>query len=228
MNDSGPKRENPTYWIMGAGQFGSKAAERLRKKVPEAVLTVVDQDSQALERLEDPTLQKVCGEAVSYLDTHLKDQGEPDWVIPAVPIHVAFEWVRRRLDRMGRVEVFSVPSEVEKGLPNPKRGPDGQLFVSYADFRCPDHCTEPYHQCTWTGKPRKGLLYRDIQELVHEDFQSIVIRSRQLAPGVGGYRPEALKEALSEVTGSRGPVLFATACLCHGVIHAFRFISGGS
>lgn len=208
---------------MGAGEFGSRAAERLHKKRPEAVLTVVDEDSQTLERLEDPDLQKVCGEAVSYLDAHLKDQGGPDWVIPAVPIHVAFEWVRRRLDRMGRVEVFPVPSEVEKRLPNPKRGPDGQLFVSYADFRCPDHCTEPYHQCTWTGKPRKGLLYRDIQELVHEDFQSIVIRSHQLAPGVGGIRPEALHEALVKVTESAGPVLFATACLCHGVIHAFRF-----
>lgn len=222
MNDKPLTKQNPSYWIMGAGRFGSKAVEKLLKKRPQALVTVVDQSRAALDRLSALPVNAVCGDAVSYLDAHLKEAGGPGWIVPAVPVHVAFEWVRRRLARSGSVEVFPVPGEIEGMLPNPKRGPDGQLFVSFADFRCPDHCTEPYHLCTWTGKPRKGLLYRQIEEINYKHFRSIVIRSRQLAPGVGGYQPEVLTKALDEIIRIEGPVLFATACLCHGVVHAFR------
>ena len=209
---------------MGAGQFGAKAVEKLRRKYPEAVLTVVDQDQRALDRLGDFFTDRVHEEAVSYLDACLNRSNEPKWVIPAVPIHLAFEWIRRKLEQMGHIEIFDVPAEVVDRLPNPKRGIEGQIFVSYADFRCPDHCSEPYDVCTWTGKPRKGLLYKRLEELVYKNFRSVVIRSHQLAPGVGGYQPESLRKSLVEATESEGPVLYATACLCHGVIHAFRLV----
>ena len=38
-----------TVWIIGAGQFGEKAAVRLRLKYPEAAIVVVDQDRSALK-----------------------------------------------------------------------------------------------------------------------------------------------------------------------------------
>jgi hypothetical protein len=208
---------------MGAGQFGARAAERLRRKNPEAVITVVDQDLEALDRLGDVVIDRVHEEAVSYLDACLNRPNEPQWVIPAVPIHLAFEWVRCKLEKMGHIEIFNVPEEVKERLPNPKTGNEGQIFLSYADFRCPDHCTEPYDVCTWTGKPRKGLLYRRLEEIVYKDFRSVVIRSHQLAPGVGGYQPESLRTSLAEVVEGECPILYATACLCHGVMHAFRF-----
>jgi hypothetical protein len=217
------KRHN-SYWIIGAGEFGSRAVERLGKKYPEAALTVVDQNQKALDNLGGVPVERICTEGASYLEAHLNGQGSPDWIIPAVPIHLAFEWVCRKLAGEGQVEVEAVPDEIETLLPNPKRGMQGQLFVSYADFRCPDHCTEPYDICTWTGKPRKGLLYKTIEEIVHKDYKSIVIRSRQLAGGVGGYQPDALKRSLAEVSEAKTPVLYATACLCHGVIHALRFL----
>jgi hypothetical protein len=208
--------------IIGAGQFGRRAVKALSKKYPAVPLTVVDSNQRALDQVGDFLVERVCSEGASYLEQVLDEEPGPDWIIPAAPIHVAFEWVRRQVARTGPVEVISVPLEVEAMLPNPKRGPEGQLFVSYADFRCPEHCTEPYDLCTWTGKPRKGLLYRTAGEIVFEDFRSIVIRSHQLAPGVGGYQTEALRKSLDEVMEARSPVLYTTACLCHGVMHAFR------
>ncbi len=218
------KKKHRSYWIIGAGEFGTRAVEKLCKKYPEAWLSVVDQDQRALDSLEKFPIERICMEGASYLESRLNGQREPDWIIPAVPIHLAFEWVRRKLSLVGRIELEAVPQEIEKLLPNPKRGMEGQLYVSYADFRCPDHCTEPYDQCTWTGKPRRGLLYKRIEEIVYKDYMPIVMRSHQLASGVGGYEPQALKRSLAEVSKAKGPVLYATACLCHGVIHAFKLV----
>lgn len=216
------ENENHSYWIIGAGKVGARAVGRLYKKRHGASLTVVDHDAEALKRFNDFPVEKVCQEGASYLHMHLDGQDGPDWIIPAVPIHLAFEWVRLKLSATGRVEVFPVPDEIAKMLPNPTRGPDGRLFMSYADFRCPDHCNEPYHKCTFTGERRKGLLYKTAGEIRYKDFRSIVVQSEQLAPGVGGYRPEALREGLAEVLEGNGPVLYTTASLCHGVMHAFK------
>jgi threonine dehydrogenase-like Zn-dependent dehydrogenase len=216
------EKKDASYLIVGAGEFGARAVKTLNKKYPAAPLTVVDEDQGALDRLEDFVAETVCSEGASYLEQLLDKGPGPDWIIPAAPIHVAFEWIRAQLARTGSVEVIAVPVEVEAMLPNPKRGSEGQLFISYADFRCPEHCTEPYDLCTWTGKPRKGLLYRTVGEIVFEDYRSIVLRSRQLAPGVGGYQSEALRKSLDEVTQAPSPVLYTTACLCHGVMHAFK------
>jgi hypothetical protein len=217
------ENKNNSYWIIGAGKAGTRAVERIHKKRPGAAITVVDQDEVALARLGDFPISTVCQAGASFLDARMDGENQPDWIIPAVPIHLAFEWVRLKLSAGGRVEVSSVPQEIEKMLPNPKRGPQGQLFLSYADFRCPDHCNEPYHKCTFTGERRKGILYRKVGEINFKDFRSVVIHSEQLAPGVGGYQPQALKESLAEVSKDATPVLYTTASFCHGVMHALEF-----
>lgn len=216
------KKDESTYWIIGAGRFGSMAAERLHRKRPEARLIVVDENLEALRRLSHLLVERVCQEGASYLVGHLDKEASPEWIIPAVPIHLAFEWVRLKTSDRTPIEVVPVPSEIASALPNPVRGPEGQLYVSYADFPCPDHCMEPFEKCTVTGKPRKGLLYKALEEILYEDYISVVIRSHQLAPGVGGYKPEALKESLLKISQGKGLVLYSTACLCHGVVHAFK------
>ncbi len=216
-----------TFWIVGAGRFGARAAERLCKKRPGLSLTVIDQDAEALERVSHLPIERVCQEGASYLDAHLDTEEAPEWIVPAVPIHLAFEWVRLKMLDGGRMEIIPVPSDIEAMLPNPLRGADGQLFLSYADFVCPDNCTEPADMCTFTGKPRKGLLYKTLDEVSFRDFVSVVIRSHQLAPGVGGFRPQALKESLSRISKNKHPILFSTTCLCHGVMHAFKVKAQG-
>ena len=58
--------------------------------------------------------------------------------------------------------------------------------------------------------------------LISMGLKGIVIQSRQLAPGVGGYAPSELFEVLSLVRSAETPVLLSTACKCHGVINAFE------
>lgn len=207
-------------WIIGAGKFGVKAVKRLRKKHPEAHITVVDRDQNALNAVERFSVKIMCHEGAAYLDQNWDGKDLPDWIIPAVPIHLAFEWLRLRMTRESLFQEIPVPVEIEAMVPNPIRGREGQLFASYADCICPDNCTEPFDRCTFTGKPRKGLLYQTLERIIFEDFVSVVVRSRQLAPGVGGYTPAALNEALHKVASHQGHVLFSTACLCHGVMHA--------
>ena len=57
---------------MGAGQFGTKAVEKLLRKYPGAILTVVDQNQGALDRLGDFVVERVCEEAASFLDECLQ------------------------------------------------------------------------------------------------------------------------------------------------------------
>ncbi len=217
------KEEGSRFWVLGAGKFGTKAVERLLRKRPEAVITVIDKSAEALEDMRDLSAEKICQEGVDFLVHELQSKTAPDWIIPAVPVHLAFEWVCAKISAgQGKLEIVQVPYEVEAVLPNPIRGSEGQLFVSYADFVCPDNCKEPFDRCTFTGKPRKGLLYKRLEEISFDAFTSVVVRSRQLAPGVGGYRPRALEESLERVRGSNGRIFYGTACLCHGVMHAVK------
>jgi hypothetical protein len=211
-----------SFWIIGAGKFGTKALQKLIRRWPEAFFRVVDRNPKALKVLEQYPVDAVRGEGAAYLARHLDGSEDADWIVPAVPMHLAFEWVKIKMMEDRTVEIVAVPEEVERVLPNPVRGNEGQLFLSYADFVCPDNCSEPFDRCTFTGKPRKGLLYRDLENRVVKEFLPVIIRSRQLAPSVGGYQSKALWEALKKVKAHHGLLLFGTACFCHGVVHALR------
>ena len=117
---------------------------------------------------------------------------------------------------------MAVPEALIKALPNPILASTGQLFISIADFTCPENCPEPAEICTYTGKARPLILHEFLKSIQLKDLTSIVIRSHQLAPGVGGYRPEALFDALSQISEMQTPVLLSTACNCHGVMNAFN------
>jgi hypothetical protein len=211
-----------SFWIIGAGRFGKKAADRIARKYPKAILKVLDKNPQNYNAIKSSKIEFLHHEGASYLASQLDAEHSPDWIIPAIPIHLAMEWVRLKVMGNKSFNVIKVPTALETLLPNPIRGEQGQLFVSYADFMCPENCTEPFERCTFTGKPRKGFIYKDLKSVVFEDFRSVVIRSYQLAPGVGGYPPAALRQALDEVLACSGPVLLSTACFCHGVIHALE------
>ncbi|MGD8613081.1 MAG: potassium transporter, partial [Desulfobacterales bacterium] len=96
--------------------------------------------------------------------------------------------------------------------------------LSIADFKCPANCSEPDDICTHTGKPRPMILHEFLKSIQPKGFTSIVIRSHQLAPGVGGYTPAALFDALDQIKKMQSPVLLSTACSCHGVMNAFKSI----
>jgi hypothetical protein len=114
-----------------------------------------------------------------------------------------------------------IPEEVIMSLPNVFKGKMSEIYMSIADFICPDNCPEPEEFCTHTGKKRPFTLYKKLESIKYYNFRSVVVRSRQLSPGIGGYSPGALFHALDVIKDSTIPVLLSTACRCHGVMHAF-------
>jgi hypothetical protein len=213
-----------TVWIIGAGQFGEKAAVRLRLKYPEAAIIVVDQDRSALDRAEGVATAVEVGDGAVYLAEHLTVSEEPDWIVAAVPVHLAFEWLCKRLSPVYRVEKLTVPGTLTQKLGCVVKGEDGRVYTSLADFICPNNCPEPVDLCFVTGKPRPIDLYQELSTVDPLQMTPVIVVSRQLLPGVGGYRPGDLFDALRKVEACRGPVLLGTACQCHSVLDAFRLI----
>ena len=216
----------PRFLILGAGRFGSLALDRLRKRWPLSRIIMVDCCRPADFNLEVVGVRFISAEAVGYLAALAEPAAAADWIVPAVPVHVAGQWVRRRLAESGQVFPLAIPNAVVSLVPHPMHGKDGQLYVSNADFLCPDDCPEPEKICTVTGKPRPQVLHTLLAGLSIPGFTVVVVRSRQLAPGVGGYRPVDLQDAMDRVRAAPGPVLLATACKCHGVIEALDPRSG--
>ena len=60
-----------------------------------------------------------------------------------------------------------------------------------------------------------------IQGLPVANVKILVIRSFQLAAGVGGLRLRDLLSVLDKACTSKTPILLATACRCHAVINTF-------
>ena len=213
-----------TVWIIGAGQFGEKAALRLRLKYPEAAIIVVDQDRSALNRVEGVATTTVVGDGAVYLAEHLTVSEKPDWIVAAVPVHLAFEWLCKRLAPAYRIEKLEVPEILTQKLGCIFKGEGGRVYTSMADFICPNNCPEPADLCFVTGKPRPMDLYEELSTADPHQITPVIVRSRQLSPGVGGYRPGDLFDALRKVEACQGPALLGTACRCHSVLDAFRLI----
>ncbi len=221
FSDISPPRE---IRILGAGRFGRMAAERLKRRLPETLFHVTDSDVEKVRRISEEF--NIEGEAVeSILSLTMGRIPEDVWLIPAVPVHVGFEWLLHELNGVAEVKRITAPEGVEAQLPNPMRSPSGTLYASFATFICPDHCNEPAEICTHTGNARAGNLFEVFGRIRVPGFRVAVLRSWQLAPGVGGYPARSLHELLASVGTTAGKYLVATSCRCHGVLDALEWTS---
>ena len=161
-------------------------------------------------------------EGVAFLMDHLLEMSaDPSpWIVPALPLHLAFEWIVARIRKTGLVSTIPVPTNLVAQLPNAVVGPEGQAYVSNADFICPVNCSEPKDHCPATGQVKPCDLYELLGGIQIEDYRSVVVRSHQLAPGIGGYRGRQMEEALRTIQSRSGKVLLSTASKCHGGMHA--------
>jgi|GEM_PF-1098399 hypothetical protein len=197
-----PEISPKDIFIIGAGTFGKKALERLSAKYPTSHITIVDRSEEALSNLprnKGASFRTIKGDGVETIVQNEKIIQPDTWVIPAIPVHVASEWIVRKLRHKGyNLNPAPIPEDLQTKLPNPFtiEGRNDLLFVSIASFICPDNCPEPPEKCTHTGKPRPGNLYEMIANAVPEPWSALVFRSFQLAPGVGGYPASYLMEGL--------------------------------
>jgi hypothetical protein len=209
--------QDKAAWIMGGGRFGLKAVTALSRIYSPDKILVVDPHPDALATVNDQSVETLPADAVDFLVENLKPDHAPKWVVPAVPFHLAFKWLMEKLSDAARV--YPVPEAYAAGLPNPLAAPDGGYFASYADFTCPDDCPEPADRCTHTGLPRKGNLFQTATDIALPGHTILVLRSRQIAPGLGGYFPEDLFLLEKHAREAANPVIVVTACRCHGVVH---------
>jgi hypothetical protein len=211
-----------SYLIIGSGHFGSRAAEQLLKKNLRSKILVVDRNKAALKKASSLPVETVVSDGHAYLGRSLLEDKSFNYIIPAVPSHLAFEFILSRLEgfgaKRGRVPPLS-------GLPNPVKGKTGDLYTSVADFLCPEDCPGPSPHCTVTRRRREKPLYQILKNL-KGPFESKVIISQQLMPGVGGFRLKALLDLLEGVKKLRNSnplVLISTASSCHAVTSALIY-----
>jgi hypothetical protein len=202
------------------------AWQRLSERRPGASFCLVDQNPEKIGQLAGkPAVRAVRGAAILFLAETLAGASPPDWIVPAVPSHVVFEWLWRQRPAGSRWRRIPVPEVVGQALPFCRRGAAGELYLSLSNARCPDDCLEPAARCSLTGRKRLYNLYDYLENLALPDYTSLVMRSRQLAAGVGGYRSADLQQFRRQVHQASGKILISTSCRCHGVIHALEKLS---
>lgn len=205
--------------IIGAGHFGSRAAEILSHGTRPVV--VVEPDSERLREVANLPVWCVQEDGIEFLADKERQLDRKDYVVPAIPLHLAFEWLKRSLKESAAIKRVAVPGHISSLLPNTCPGSEGSLLVSYADFLCPDDCSEPDF-CTVTGEQRIPL-YDVLSHVEAMDFRVQVIRSQQLAPGLGGYRVGELMRLRQRVlTSENRKWLIGTSCRCHGILTGFE------
>ncbi|MBR9987116.1 MAG: potassium transporter [Desulfosarcina sp.] len=229
MHNNKDQRDLPVnatrFWILGAGRFGQIAVKRITRHIPHATLTVVDQKPFTMDGADIATIRE---DGIKWLNRTLVPNASVDLIIPAIPVHVAVDWLILNLNQSFDINPLSIQDSWLTRLPHAMRGKAGQAFVSHADFICPDDCPEPANVCTHTGKPRPMDLFRWLGKFDLDDVLPIVIRSHQLLPGVGGIYPADLMSALDIVCNhSHRPMMIATACRCHGVADFMRLKKKG-
>lgn len=202
--------------IIGGGYFGRLAIERLRSRVKMVV------DIRQPEDCDSSSVPWVIADGVRTLDPLLAQNPDLQWIVPAIPIHLLKEWLTHTLANHYSSEP-PLPQEALPLVPMIFAGRASQYYLSLAEFQCPDDCPEPANLCTSTGKPRGEDLHKRLAAVKLPGWKTCVLRSRQLAPGVGGLPRQELFTIRERIRREGGRWLLATSCRCHAVVDGVEF-----
>lgn len=208
-----------SYVIIGCGHLGGRAVEKLLRKIPDSRIIVVDKKKEASKKISHLPSETVICDGLLYLNKFFSEGRSANYIVPAVPFHLAFEFILSQLKPLG-ARRKKVP--LLSGVPNPMVGKKGDLYTSLANFLCPEDCPEPAQYCTLTKEKRKKPLYKILMDL-RGPFESEMIRSHELGPGMGGFRYMDLLDLLRDLTEIKTPgrlIVISTASRWHGVTSA--------
>lgn len=208
-------------FIIGFGKFGRRALEQLSQRTPRPQLWLIDLRPEAFFETEETKgeVVQVVEDGPTFLYAFQEELQDNDWIVPALPVHLAWEWLKRVLGPQGKP---AQPPTIAATFPFHRHIGFGR-YLSYADFLCPVECPAPAGYCYQTGKKRPQPLWKVLaKERVGAKGIEVVV-SRQLAPGLGGYPFAALRGLKRLLEKSDPPFYLATACRCHGVIHAINW-----
>jgi hypothetical protein len=209
-------------FIVGFGKFGKLALPGVQRLWKKARIWIIDRDPRAFETGRPPAGIGVLADGPQFLSTYQQFLRDEDWIIPSLPIHLAWKWLDLNLKPIAYPKAVIPPVELGSGLPYAQPFGKG-LMVSYATFLCPDNCPAPLRFCTKTKEKRSAPLWKHLEDRKNPHGGLAVIESRQIAPGIGGFPFGELRRVLSLAQKTRPPLFLATACRCHGVIHGLTW-----
>ena len=219
--------------VIGGGCYGSFYARQLvearaKGKAAFERLLVVDRDpgcAAAAEFAGVPGLAIIRAEWSGFLDGYLDTApaGELDVVIPSPLMpHLFFDWLTgRAAARWPDRSVASPPLPRHVGTPYERRGRDGSTYLSFADWTCPTHCTEPA-LCPVIRAPRTWEMGEALEGYCRAAGIAgpALFTVRHLVHGVGGFSIGcvlAAERMLCDAVGPRGgTLLVGTVSSCHG------------
>lgn len=232
--------------VVGGGCFGShhvRHIEKGRKRgriAPNARIIMVDRNEHPAafdvpEVGDNPYLTFVQSDWLEYMKANWDILPLDTQVVPApVAPHLAFEWLVWSLRaRLGGESAVSIePMEHEfGGLPYEYLGPNGDRYISAANWICPTNCRAP-HICPMTRDVRFWDLEDTVRNFASDHAtmvaSAVVFKPQFRVPGVDVIR---LAEYVSErdrllalYSASPGmQVVVGTVSPCHGAVSLMEF-----
>lgn len=208
--------------VLGGGRFGLLALKRLGGRTPAIVEPAPGPELLALAGELGVEVRREDG--VKAAREALAAPRPPTWIVPCLPLHLLMEWLRLELAHL-RPRLLDLSREDLAwlgDLPLAVPGPDKAWCLSLTDSICPPDCPEPAGRCLKTGRERGRDLHARLADPAPPGFARAVLRSHQLAPGLGGLKSAEMLALRDELAARGGRWLVATACRCHGILHALE------
>lgn len=230
-----------TVVVVGGGCYGTFYVGQLERARARGAavysrLLVVDRDPRCRVAglPADPARELVVAEWGAFFDRFLAGpgpaSGPPAVIVPSPRMpHLMHEWlVRGARARWPDRVVESRPLDVPVGTPYERTAPGGTRYVSFADWLCPVHCTEPA-TCPVIRAPRTWEMSEAVGAATTRLGQSrrvagpVLFVCRHRVYGVGMFDVRSVLEGERVVTdaGAAGEpvdVVVGTVSACHGAV----------
>lgn len=219
--------------VVGGGCYGSFYAGQLlearaRGRAEFHRLVVVDRDPRcrvAVQCAGRPGVELVTASWDGFFDGYLDTvpASELDVIIPSPLMpHLFFDWlVRRARSRWPGREVRGLPLPGRVGTPYERTGRDASTYLSFADWICPTHCTEPA-LCPAIRAPRTWEMGEALADYCARAGLAgpALFPVRHLVHGVGGFSVGTVLAAeralVAAVEGGAPGLVVGTVSACHG------------
>jgi len=229
-------------FVMGGGNFGTRALKYLKAKRCKVLVADVNPDCMAksevtvqaagldvADSLVDGQAAFLVGDAVELL-LNLLETKVPDLVVTAIPGNATAKVVESWLSKLGyklepyRTVIPRVLENIPKSLVSFVDEDSAVIVVSYmpSHMRCRENCMPPKDFCASTGRPKLTSMDKLLQFSVYNLMDtSTIFRSRQLTGGLGAIDGKELHSLLKRLDNLHKPYTLAigTACDCHGILN---------
>ncbi len=209
--------------IIGGGKYGCAAVEYLRKKRKGFVLIDKNQDCLAIKKYKLKTAFDFDAEGEHFIQgdiatvSQLIARLKPEYVFPTAPVHIAADLAKIKFKLKPWSEAINtiLPKLPEVVVLHAGKG---KIVVSFnRDHDCIDKCAMP--EVCPSSRIRRPCKMTELMHFASPEAFILISYSMEL--GIGALKGSELVEFFNWAK-IREKFIVATACDCHGVLHAFQ------